>query len=168
MDQDKHALVLTGELLPGFDAAAVWPEVAKYFRVDEARLNADVLARVPMIVKESEDADDLATRQAALTRLGAVSEVHPLRGKKFFVLIDNIPRGPLPRAYIDKRLRAGSWPAATRAAAMGTTEWRALEAEPLAAADTSPAVAVAAAVEGEAADTVAAKIARVADSIAHV
>lgn len=165
MDQGMHALVLTGDLLPGFEASAVWPAVAKYFRVDDERLKADVLARVPMIVKESADADDLATRQAALTRFGAVSEVHPLRGKKYFVLVDNVPRGPLPRAYIDQQLRNGSWPAATRAAAMGTTEWRALEPEPVSSA-TAMAVPEAPSVAEENADTVAAKIARVAGSIA--
>jgi uncharacterized RDD family membrane protein YckC len=160
MDQEKHALVLTGGLLPGFQAAAVWPQVATYFRIDEARLKTDVLDRMPMIVKESEDLDDLETRRAALARIGAASEIHPLRERKYFVLIDNVPRGPLPRAFIDQRLRDGSWPAATRAAAVGTTEWRALDAPPAAAASS------AAAAEPEATDTVAAKIARVADSIA--
>jgi hypothetical protein len=163
MEQDKHALVLTGGLLPGCQAASVWPEVAKYFRIDEARLKTDVLDRMPMIVKESDDLGDLETRRAALARIGAASEIHPLRERKYFVLIDNVPRGPLPRAFIDQRLRDGSWPAATRAAAVGTTEWRALDVPPATAAGEA---APAASGDVEPTDTVAAKIARVADSIA--
>ena len=97
MENRKHALVLTGELLPGSDAARAWPEVAKFFRIDDARLKSDVLARVPMTIKESEDLGDLEKRRASLGALGVASEIHALSGKSCFALIDNVPRGPLPR-----------------------------------------------------------------------
>lgn len=170
MENRKHALVLTGELLPGFEAAGTWPEIAKYFRIDDARLKSDVLARVPMTIKESDDLGDLEKRRASLTGLGAASEIHVLGGKSCFALVDNVPRGPLPRSYIEQRVRSGAWPANTRVAAVGSTDWRPLDAEPVSAATPLPAPA---AMPGPAqddamdeADTVAAKIARVADSVA--
>lgn len=166
MESNKHALILTGELLPGIDSAAVWKAVADYFRIESARLNTDVLARVPMTIKESEDLADLDQRKAALTAIGAHSEVYPLTDGSYFVLIDNVPRGPLPRAYIDQRMRDGSWPAGLKAAPVGSSDWRVLQPtaaslslEPITAAPSAPSA------EPEP-DTVAAKIARVADSIA--
>ncbi len=166
MESNKHALVLTGEVLPGFESAAVWKAVADYFRIEPTRLGTEVLARVPMTIKESEDLADLDRRKVALTTLGAQSEVHPSIGGSYFVLVDNVPRGPLPRTYIDQRLRNGTWPAGLKAAAVGSSDWQVvqptaagLSLEPITAAP------IAAAVEPEP-DTVAAKIARVADTIA--
>ncbi|MBX3698039.1 MAG: RDD family protein [Dokdonella sp.] len=166
MENRKHALVLTGELLPGSDAARAWPEVAKFFRIDDARLKSDVLARVPMTIKESEDLGDLEKRRQSLGALGVASEIHALSGKSCFALIDNVPRGPLPRSFIEQRVRSGAWPANTRVAAVGTTDWRPFDAEPasVAVAPATPAAAPDATVDE--ADTVAAKIARVADSVA--
>jgi uncharacterized RDD family membrane protein YckC len=168
MESKKHALVLSGELLPGFEDASVWAAVAAYFRIDQARLDSEVLARVPMTIKESDDTDDLGRRRAALAEIGALSDIYPLGGGSFFVLIDNVPRGPLPRTYIDQRIGAGGWPAGIKAAAVGSTDWRPWEVapKPLAvAAPISPPVPGGAEAQAEA-DTVAAKIARVADSIA--
>ncbi|MBL0162316.1 MAG: RDD family protein [Xanthomonadales bacterium] len=165
MESNKHALVLTGVLLPGFEAAAVWKAVADYFRIDQARLDTEVRARVPMAIKESEDLADLERRKAALTAIGAQSEVHPSAGGNYFVLVDNVPRGPLPRSYIEQRMRSGTWPADLKAAAVGSTDWRVLSTT---AAGLSLEPVVAAPIAGAAVepDTVAAKIARVADSIA--
>ena len=164
MESNKHALVLTGELLPGFEAGAVWKAVADYFRIEPTRLNTEVLARVPMTIKESEDRSDLEKRKTALTAIGAQSELHPSTGGSYFVLIDNVPRGPLPRSYIDQRMRSGTWPAGLKGAAVGSSDWRVLQPtsaglalEPILAAAIVPAA--------DEPDTVAAKIARVADSI---
>jgi uncharacterized RDD family membrane protein YckC len=169
MESTKHALVLSGELLPGFDGAGVWTAVAAYFRIDKARLDSEVLARVPMTIKESEDADDLGRRRAALAEIGAISDIHGSDGRSYFVLIDNVPRGPLPRSYIDQRIRSGAWPSGIKAAAVGSTDWKVWEITsvppPPALAVTPPPVYGAADAQAEA-DTVAAKIARVADSIA--
>ena len=165
MDNNKRALVLTGDLLPGFDAQAVWVAVARYFKIDEARLTTDVLARVPMTVKESSDLADLTVRQSKLTELGAVSEVHSLDGGSHFVLIDSVPRGPLPRAYIENRLRNGGWPASIKIAPVGSTDWRTFNpGEEITAPPPPLPSGPSATVDPE--DTVAAKIARVADSIA--
>ena len=34
----RHALVLTGSVLPGFDAERTWPELAARLRIDPVRL----------------------------------------------------------------------------------------------------------------------------------
>ncbi len=166
MESNKHALILTGDLLAGFEAGAVWQAVAEHFRIEPARLHGEVLARVPMMLKESEDLADLERRAAALRAIGAQCEVHPSSGGSYFVLLENVPRGPLPRSYIDQRIRSGAWPVVLKAAPPGSSEWRVLP--PLAAGVPLAALAAAAipaAAESEA-DTVAAKIARVADGIA--
>ncbi|MFZ1222551.1 MAG: hypothetical protein WAR01_04855, partial [Dokdonella sp.] len=131
MESNKHALILTGELLAGFEAAAVWKAVAEHFRIESARLDSEVLARVPMTLKESDDLADLERRAAALLAMGAQCEVHPSSGGSYFVLLENVPRGPLPRSYIDQRIRSGAWPAGLKAAPPGSSEWRVLP--PLAA-----------------------------------
>ena len=168
METNKHALVLSGEVLPGFESDSVWKAVGEYFRIDQARLNSEVLARVPMTIKESDDRADLERRKSALIALGAVGDIYPSIGGNFFVLVDNVPRGPLPRSYIDQRMREGAWPSGLKAAAVGTTDWRVLTAEepvavPLSVEPFAPAAALMPQAD---ADTVAAKIARVADSIA--
>lgn len=165
MDNNRHALVLSGDLLPGFDAETVWAAVASYFRIDDARLKSDVLARVPMTVKESSDLADLTVRQTRLTELGAASEIVSLEGGSHFVLIDSVPRGPLPRAYIESRLRRGEWPATVKVAPVGSTDWRAFDPGPERTGSPPPLPADAEPL-ADTDDTVAAKIARVASGIA--
>ncbi len=168
METNKHALVLSGEVLPGFESGNVWKAVGDYFRIDQARLSSEVLARVPMTIKESDDRADLERRKSALIEFGAISEIYPSTGGNFFVLVDNIARGPLPRSYIDQRMRQGIWPSGLKAAAVGTSDWRVLTPdEPVAVPIFIDPMAASAAVMPQTdADTVAAKIARVADSIA--
>ncbi len=168
MESNKHALVLTGELLPGFESGGVWKAVGDYFRIDPTRLNSEVLARVPMTIKESDDLADLERRKLALIEFGAISEIHPSNAGSYFVLVDNIPRGPLPRSYIDQRMRQGVWPSGLKAAAVGTSDWRVMTRDEGVAAPIpiAPMVPVAAPMPQAEADTVAAKIARVADNIA--
>lgn len=172
MESNKHALVLSGDLLPGFDAAEVWKAVADLFRIDQARFDSTVLARAPMTIKESADVADLARRKSALTAMGAESEVVALTGGSYFVLIDNTPRGPLPSEFIEQRLRDGRWPGGLKAAMVGSSDWRVFEPradKPDLTLEAMAAVAPdanAESVSEEEADTVAAKIARVAGSIA--
>ncbi|HET9034190.1 MAG TPA: RDD family protein [Dokdonella sp.] len=172
MESNKHALVLSGDLLPGFEAADVWKAAAELFRIDQARFDSTVLARAPMTIKESADVAELARRKSALSAIGAQSEVVGLSGGSYFVLIDNTPRGPLPHEFIEQRLRDGRWPAGLKAAPVGSSDWRVFEVAAAQPSLPTPAVA-AAAIEADLdagsvdeADTVAAKIARVADSIA--
>ncbi len=167
MESNKYALVLSGELLPGFEPADVWKAVAELFRIDQDRFASTVLARVPMTIKESGDAAELARRQSALLDLGALSDVVVQTGDNYFVLIDNKPRGPLPRVYIEQSLRDGLMPGGLKAAPVGSSDWRVFE--PVEAPTAFAAAPAGRVVELNAtsdADTVAAKIARVADGIA--
>ena len=78
MEPIKYALVLTGDVLPGFEAANVWPALATYFRMDPERLKAELLARAPISIKESEDLAKLQNLQDGTATVGAVTDLHRL------------------------------------------------------------------------------------------
>ena len=146
METPKYALVLTGELLSGFNADSAWPKLAEQFRMDMDRLRSEVLDHAPLTVKESEDLAGLKSMLSVIKNIGAEAEIHPVdAGRNLFALIDNKPRGPLPLAYVRQRVRRGSWPATIRIAAVGSTDWRPLDADILGtAADVAPATPAAA------------------------
>lgn len=125
MEPIKHALVLTGELQPGFDAAHVWPALAAYFRMEPDRLKAELLARAPISIKESDDLAKLQRLQEGATATGAVTELQPLDGgDNVFVLVDGTPRGPVPHAYVEDRVRSGAWPSSISIAVVGSSDWK--------------------------------------------
>ncbi len=126
MDTLKHALVLTGEVQPGFAAADVWPALATYFRMEPDRLRSELLARVPISIKESEDLGKLQALQAGASAVGAVTELHALGADgSLFVLVDNTPRGPVPTSFVEQRVRSGAWSPSVQVAAVGSSAWRA-------------------------------------------
>ena len=125
MDTIKHALVLTGEVQPGFAAADVWPALATYFRMEPERLRSELLARVPIAIKESDDLAKLQNLQAGAAAVGAVTELHALGTEgSLFVLVDNTPRGPIPTSFVEERVRSGTWPSSIQVAAVGSSAWR--------------------------------------------
>lgn len=125
MDNIKHALVLTGDVMPGFDAATVWPALATYFRMEPERLRSELLARAPISIKESDDLAKLQNLQSGAAAVGAVTELHVLGGEgSVFALVDNTPRGPIPHAYVEDRVRSGTWPTTVNVAAVGSSTWR--------------------------------------------
>ena len=122
---DKHALVLTGTLLPGHDAAKTWPALASYFRMDEAKVADQLVPRAPVTLKESEDLVKLQGLQDGLVGIGAHSEIHPLAGGSVFVVVAGRPRGPVPRAFVAARVASGEWPASVEVAEVGSDRWQA-------------------------------------------
>lgn len=134
---DKYALVLTGELFPGYEPASVWPALAAYFRMEPDKLTGQLLARAPVTIKESEDLAKLQSLQSGINALGAQAELHAADGGAYFALIANQPRGPMPLAFIADRVERGSWPDDISIAAVGAAGWNAYSA-------TRPAVAAAA------------------------
>ncbi len=131
----RHVLILTGALRPGFDAGAGWAEVAALFRIDPARLHGEVLARAPVIIKEDADRARLDALRAEAERRGAEVEIHPAdAAARLFVLIDNVPRGPLVADFVAERIRRGIWPADVRVAAVGSQAWTDFVPPPAAAA----------------------------------
>jgi len=143
MSDTTYALVLTGDIRPGFDAQSVWPRLAEHFRIDAQRMRDDVLARAPITVKQGTDAASLQTVQAGAEAIGAVAQIHPIGADgSVFVLVDNVPRGPVPRSFVAARVQAGIWPSAVLVAAVGSNAWQAFaESVPFAIPPAPPAAA---------------------------
>lgn len=124
MQPIKHALVLTGEVLPGFNAATVWPALAAYFRMEPDRLKAELLARAPISIKESDDLAKLQKLQDGASAVGAATDLQAISGDNLFVLVDGVPRGPVPHAYVEDRVRSGAWPSSISIAVVGSSDWK--------------------------------------------
>ncbi|HNR91151.1 MAG TPA: RDD family protein [Dokdonella sp.] len=125
----RHVLILTGALRPGFDAASVWSDIAAYLRIDLARLHTDVRARAPVIIKEEPERARLESLRGEIERRGAEAEIHAAEGsERLFVLIDNVPRGPVVPAFVAEQVRRGLLPADVRVAVVGTQTWTAFVA----------------------------------------
>lgn len=139
---EKYALVLTGELFPGYEPATVWPALATYFRMEPDKLSGQLLARAPVTIKESEDLAKLQSLQSGINALGAEAELHAGDGGAYFALIANQPRGPMPLAFVTDRVERGLWPFDISIAAVGATGWNAYSTvRPAAATPPPPAAA---------------------------
>ncbi|WP_440224625.1 RDD family protein [Dokdonella sp. MW10] len=124
MSDTTYALVLTGELLPGVDPDTAWPALATHFRLDPQRLRDDVLARAPITVRQHTSLDELQAMQAGIEAIGALAEVHASGPEAaVFALLDNVPRGPVPRQFVRDRVQHGTWPADILVATLGTSAW---------------------------------------------
>lgn len=123
MDTSKSALVLTGNVLSGHDADSVWPALAGYFRMERGTFDSQVLARAPMTIKEGDDLDKLRVLRDGAMAAGAEAVIVPVDGAGLFVLPGDTPRGPVPRAWVEERVRGGEWPASLRVAVVGSNTW---------------------------------------------
>ncbi len=125
MEPIKHALVLTGETQSGFDADKVWAALAAYFRMEPDRLKAELLARAPISIKESDDLGKLQRLQQGADATGAVTELHEIGAEEnLFVLVDGKPCGPVPYAFVDARVRSCAWPSSISVAVVGSSDWK--------------------------------------------
>ncbi len=125
MSESNYALVLTGEVLPGYSPQAVWPALASYFRMDQARFDSQLLARAPLSIKQGDDLGKLQTLQAGAAAVGAESELCALDERPaLFVLLDNKPRGPVPRVLVEERIEHGLWPSSLSVAEVGSSTWQ--------------------------------------------
>ena len=70
MQNTKHALVLTGIVLPGHAAEAVWPALASYFRMEPDSVSTKLVPRAPVTLKESDDLGKLQGLQDGLRSIG--------------------------------------------------------------------------------------------------
>jgi len=122
---DSYALVLTGELLPGFAPEAVWPQLAAYFHMEPEKL-AQLVARAPRTVKQHSALDKLRTMQAAITHAGAQSEIYPQDDRPaLYAMLGDAPRGPIPRAMVEQRIQQGVWADSISVVEVGAREWTA-------------------------------------------
>lgn len=125
MENSIYALVLTGEVLPGHAEETVWPALAHYFRMDEARLRTQLVARAPLAVKQGDDLGKLQTLQAGIAAVGAEAEIcAPDERPSLFVVLGNTPRGPVPAVFVDDRVERGLWPSRLSIAEVGSSTWR--------------------------------------------
>jgi uncharacterized RDD family membrane protein YckC len=124
MQNTKHALVLTGIVLPGHAAEAVWPALASYFRMEPDKVSAQLVPRAPVTLKESDDLGKLQGLQDGLRSIGADSEIHALdeRGS-LFAVVGGKPRGPVPHAFIEGKVSTGDWSGNVEVAKVGDNNW---------------------------------------------
>ncbi|MEP7043343.1 MAG: RDD family protein [Dokdonella sp.] len=125
MENSNYALVLTGAVLPGHAPESVWPALAGYFRMEPDKLTSQLIARAPLTVKQSDDLGKLQTLQAGAAAVGAEAEICAPDGRPaLFVLLDNAPRGPVPRVFVEERVEHGLWPDSLNIAEVGSNTWR--------------------------------------------
>jgi len=145
MDNSPYALVLTGDVLPGHAEETVWPALAHFFRMDIDKLRAQLVARAPLTIKQGDDLGKLQTLQAGIAAVGAEAEVcAPDEHPNLFVVLENTPRGPMPRVFVDDRIERGLWSARLSVAEVGSNVWHAyaeMSVPPVAAVAAEPAPA---------------------------
>lgn len=140
MENSSYALVLTGSVLPGHSPETVWPALATYFRMAPEKFTGQLLARAPLTIKQGDDLGKLQTLQAGIAAIGAEAEVCAPDGRPaLFVLLDNAPRGPVPRVLVDERVEHGLWPTSLSVAEVGTQAWKPYHEFDVRPVDTLPA-----------------------------
>jgi uncharacterized RDD family membrane protein YckC len=143
MENTKHALVLTGIVLPGHAAESVWPALASYFRMEPDQVSEKLVPRAPVTLKESDDLGKLQGLRDGLRSIGADSEIHALDDRgSLFAVIGGKPRGPVPHAFVERKVATGDWSGNVEVAKVGENNWGAfgrLVAPPVAAPPPPPA-----------------------------
>ncbi|HEY0233392.1 MAG TPA: RDD family protein [Dokdonella sp.] len=125
MENSSYVLVLTGAVLPGYTAESVWPALAAYFRMEPDKLQQQLLVRAPLTIKQSDDLGKLQTLQAGAAAVGAEAEICAPDGRPaLFVLLDNAPRGPVPRVFVEERVEHGLWADSLSVAEVGSSTWQ--------------------------------------------
>ncbi|WP_348059088.1 RDD family protein [Dokdonella sp.] len=125
MENSSYALVLTGTVLPSHTPETVWPALAAYFRMDVGKLVGQLLARAPLTVKQGDDLGKLQTLLEGAAAVGAQAEICAPDGRPgMFVMLENKPRGPVPRVYVDERVDEGVWPSSLVVAEVGASVWK--------------------------------------------
>ncbi|MEO5559311.1 MAG: RDD family protein [Dokdonella sp.] len=125
METSSYALVLTGTVLPSHTPEAVWPVLAAYFRMDVDKLSKQLLARAPLTIKQGDDLGKLQTLLEGVAAAGAEAEICAPDGRPgMFVMLDNMPRGPVPRVFVDERVEYGQWSASVMVAEVGSSVWK--------------------------------------------
>lgn len=123
--ESSYALVLTGEVLPGYAPESVWPKLAAYFRTDPDKFFHQLLARAPLTIKHGDDLGKLQTLQAGAAAVGAETEICAPDGRPgLFVILDKAARGPVPRVFVEEHVARGLWSNALTVAEVGSDAWR--------------------------------------------
>ena len=119
----SYALVLTGEVLPGFAPLTVWPQLAAQVRIAPEQF-AQLLAQTPRTIKQDSDSAALQKLQEGIAQIGAQTEICLTDDSPaLYVQLDGTPRGPVPRALVAQRVQRGRWPETIAVAEVGTQRW---------------------------------------------
>lgn len=95
-----YALVLTGRMLPGCSADAVWGEVAAQFNLGIDVLQARVLSRAPVTIRELADLDQAQRMQSMLMHCGAEADLVPTDGVRWQLKSGDGQKGPVPLEFL--------------------------------------------------------------------
>lgn len=119
----SYALILTGEVLPGFAPGDVWPQLAAWSGIEPQRL-AQLVARAPRVVKQSDDTGKLQRLKAGMAKRGAETQIC-LAGEPpaLYALISDMPRGPVPLNFVQERISQGLWAESILVCAVGSRHW---------------------------------------------
>ncbi|HEX7349111.1 MAG TPA: RDD family protein [Rhodanobacteraceae bacterium] len=121
----QWSVTLTGELKPGIDAATAWPSVAKVLERDPATFAAEILKRLPMTSRRS-DENAAMVRWQALDACGVKSLLLPDAGQELKIRLEGTARGPVSVEFARRQLESGAWSGQTEACPEGQSEWMSL------------------------------------------
>jgi len=121
----RYALVLSGEIFPGFASEAVWPQLAAYFRMEQQEF-ARLVACAPCTIKESKDLGKLQRLQTGIAQIvGAQTEICAIDNRpELRVMIEDTPHGPIPRTMVEQRVMSGQWTDSILVAEADSDSWR--------------------------------------------
>ncbi|MDR2187899.1 MAG: RDD family protein [Azonexus sp.] len=90
---------------------------------------AKLLERAPRVVKQLDDLVKLKAMQARIAETGAETEIYPPDARPaLMILIDGKPRGPVPCAMVEQRIKEGQWPDSIQVAVDGGDRWQSYRA----------------------------------------
>ena len=118
----KWSVTLTGELKPGTDAATAWQRAAEVLGKDANTFEAQVLNRLPMTTRSS-DEDAAMTRWQALDACGVKALLLPDDGQGLKVRLDGMVRGPVSFEYARRQLASRAWDGQIEACPDNQDDW---------------------------------------------
>jgi len=95
-----YAVVLTGRVLPGCSADAVWSVVAAKFNLDVDGFGVRVLHRAPVTIRELADLDQAQRMQSILIHCGAEADLVPTDGVRWQLKSGDGQKGPVPLEFL--------------------------------------------------------------------
>ena len=99
----KWAVTLTGDLKPGADAAVAWPRAAAVLNKDPGTFEQQVLRRLPMTTRGT-DEDAAMARWQALDACGVKALLLPDDGQGLKIRLDGTVRGSVSMEFARRQL----------------------------------------------------------------
>lgn len=116
-------VVITGKVLPGFEATAVWTALAAMYGVGLKDFQEKVLTRTPVVLTKFDGEEAEEQLRKRLKDAGAEIRVYPEDDSRWEYLHEQRMRGPVPIAFLQDDFSVGSLAGATRVLKSGTNNW---------------------------------------------